>query len=108
MRTSSRRPPVTQADVAAARARLGNRVRRTPVMRVEANQLTGSHPAFWLKLESMQCTGAFKARGALNTLMAAAVIPPAGACAASGGNHRVAGAVAPRPMGGSPPPVAPG
>ena len=41
-------------------------------MRVEANQLTGSHPAFWLKLESMQCTGAFKARGALNTLMAGA------------------------------------
>jgi len=90
---------VTQADVAAARARLGNRVRRTPVMRVEANQLTGSHPAFWLKLESMQCTGAFKARGALNTLMAAAVIPPAGACAASGGNHGLAVAWAARLMG---------
>jgi threonine dehydratase len=89
---------VTQADVAAAWARLGNRVRRTPVMRVEANQLTRSHPSFWLKLESLQCTGAFKARGALNTLMAAAAIPPAGVCAASGGNHGQAVAWAARLM----------
>lgn len=44
------RPPVTQADVAAAGDRLGDRVRRTPVIRVEANQLTRSHPALWLKL----------------------------------------------------------
>lgn len=88
---------MTQADVAAAWARLRNRVRRTPVMRVEANQLTRSHPAFWLKLESLQCTGAFKARGALNTLMAAA-IPPAGVCAASGGNHGLAVAWAARLM----------
>jgi threonine dehydratase len=95
---SSPRPPVTQTDVAAAWARIGNRVRRTPVMRVEANQLTRSHPAFWLKLESFQCTGAFKARGALNTLMAVAAIPPAGVCAASGGNHGQAVAWAARLM----------
>jgi threonine dehydratase len=89
---------VTRADVAAARVRLGDRVRRTPVLRVEANQLTRSHPAFWLKLESMQCSGAFKARGALNALMAAAAIPPAGVCAASGGNHGQAVAWAARLM----------
>jgi threonine dehydratase len=83
---SSLRPRVTRADVAAARARLSTRTRLTPVMRVEADQLTSSHPAFWLKLESLQCTGAFKARGALNSLLAAE-IPPAGVCAASGGNH---------------------
>ncbi len=46
MPRSSPRPPVTRADVAAASARLGIRVRRTPVMRVEANQLARSHPAF--------------------------------------------------------------
>lgn len=91
--------PVTKADVAAARARLGHRVRRTPVIRVEANQLTGSHPAFWLKLESLQCTGAFKARGALNTLLAAPAIPPRGVCAASGGNHGQAVAWAARLLG---------
>ena len=68
-------------------------------MRVEANQLTRAHPTFWLKLESLQCTGAFKARGALNTLLAAAAIPPAGVCAASGGNHGQAIAWAARLMG---------
>jgi threonine dehydratase len=95
---SSRKPPVTQADVAAARGRLGIQVRRTPVLRVEADQLTASHPACWLKLESLQCTGAFKARGALNSLLAAR-IPPAGVCAASGGNHGQAVAWAARLAG---------
>lgn len=99
MPASSPRPPVTHDDVAAAQARLGSRVRRTPVVRVEANQLTRSHPAFWLKLESLQCTGAFKARGALNALMAAAAIPVAGVCAASGGNHGLAVAWAARQLG---------
>lgn len=95
---SSQKPAVTPADVAAAWARLGIRVRRTPVMRVEANQLAAAHPAFWLKLESLQCTGAFKARGALNCLLAAE-ISPAGVCAASGGNHGQAVAWAARLVG---------
>ncbi|MFE0152432.1 pyridoxal-phosphate dependent enzyme [Nonomuraea sp. NPDC059007] len=77
---------VTGADVAAARARLDGRVRRTPAMRIEAGQLGTAHPGFWVKLESLQVTGAFKARGALNSLLAAQ-IPRAGVCAASGGNH---------------------
>jgi threonine dehydratase len=58
-------------------------------MRVDADQLGFSHPNFWLKLESLQVTGAFKARGALNSLLAAR-IPAAGVCAASGGNHGLA------------------
>jgi threonine dehydratase len=95
---SSLEPAVTHADVAAARARLGTRVRRTPVMRVEANQLTSAHPPFWLKLESLQFTGAFKARGALNNLLAAE-LPAAGVCAASGGNHGQAVAWAARLRG---------
>ena len=94
----SLKPAVTRADVAAAQARLGTQVRRTPVMRVEADQLARSHPAFWLKLESLQCTGAFKARGALNSLLAAET-PPRGVCAASGGNHGQAVAWAARLMG---------
>jgi threonine dehydratase len=89
---------VTGADVAAARARLGGRIRRTPVMRINANQLGCSHPGFWLKLESLQVTGAFKARGALNSLLAAD-IPAAGVCAASGGNHGQALAWAARLLG---------
>lgn len=83
---SDLKPAVTRADVAAAQERLGTRIRRTPVIRIETGQLGASHPAFWLKLESLQATGAFKARGALNNLLAAD-IPAAGVCAASGGNH---------------------
>jgi threonine dehydratase len=89
---------VTAADVEAAQLRLGTRVRRTPVMRVEANQLSPKHPAFWLKLESLQSTGAFKARGALNSLLAT-TIPAAGVIAASGGNHGQAVAWAARLLG---------
>lgn len=89
---------VARSDIAAARARLGSRVRRTPVMRIEADQLGFAHPGFWLKLESLQATGAFKARGALNSLLAAQ-IPAAGVCAASGGNHGQAVAWAARLLG---------
>jgi threonine dehydratase len=89
---------VTPEDVRAARQRLGTKVRRTPVMYLEADQLGASHPAFWLKLESLQATGAFKARGALNNLLAND-IPPAGVCAASGGNHGQAVAWAARQLG---------
>lgn len=89
---------VTGADVAAARIRLGSKVRRTPVMRIEADQLGVTHPAFWLKLESLQVTGAFKARGALNNLLAS-TIPRAGVCTASGGNHGQAVAWAARLAG---------
>jgi threonine dehydratase len=89
---------VTREDVAAARARLGDRVRRTPVIWVGADQLASSHAGFWLKLESLQVTGAFKARGALNSLLADDV-PEAGVCAASGGNHGQAVAWAARMCG---------
>lgn len=91
-------PALTVHDIAAARERLGTQVRRTPVMRLEAGQLGSEHPAFWIKLESMQVTGAFKARGALNSLLARE-IPPAGVCAASGGNHGQALAWAARLLG---------
>ena len=89
---------VTAADVEAAQERLGTKVRRTPVIRIDANQLSASHPAFWLKLESLQATGAFKARGALNSLLAI-TIPPCGVIAASGGNHGQAVAWAARLLG---------
>ena len=89
---------VTLADITAAQARIGNRVRRTPVIRLEADQLGTSHPGFWLKLESMQATGAFKARGALNSMLAVG-IPAAGVCAASGGNHGQGVAWAARMLG---------
>lgn len=89
---------VTYEDVLAAESRLRDMIRRTPVIKINAGQLDEGHPAFWLKLESLQLTGAFKARGALNSLLTTP-IPAAGVCAASGGNHGQAVAWAARLLG---------
>jgi threonine dehydratase len=71
-------------------------IRRTPVMRVDLAELGESAtalPTGTLKLEQLQCAGAFKARGAFTNLLLRDV-PPAGVVAASGGNHGVAVAYA--------------
>ncbi len=65
-------------------------IRRTPVVRLSLNDLD---PAVTLKLEQLQCSGSFKARGAFTNLLLRDV-PPAGVVAASGGNHGVAVAYA--------------
>ena len=83
-------------DVRRAAARISGRVRRTPLL--EAAPARG-HAAvatqLVLKLESLQVTGSFKARGACNALLA---LPPAalarGVTTASGGNHGLAVAYA--------------
>lgn len=82
-----------QARIAEAAARIAPYVRRTPVLRV---QIAGQDVA--LKLEQMQHTGSFKARGAFNTLVQAQV-PGAGIVAASGGNHGAAVAYAAARLG---------
>ena len=69
------------ADVAAAAARIAPHIRRTPVIRVE---LSGR--PVWLKLEQLQVSGSFKARGATNAVLALGAAPSA-VVAASGGNH---------------------
>jgi len=56
----------------------------------------------WLKLEQLQHTGSFKARGAFNRVLAAAeraALPPAGVIAASGGNAGLAVAYVAREVG---------
>ena len=58
---------ITRADVEAARERVGARVRRTPLLAVGA-AFGGTG---WLKLEYLQHTGTFKARGAFNRILAA-------------------------------------
>jgi len=80
---------ITRERIAAAYQLIRPHIRRTPV--VEANGADfGLDPvALTFKLELMQHAGAFKTRGAfVNLLMRK--IPPAGVCAASGGNHGVA------------------
>jgi threonine dehydratase len=84
---------ISRTDVEAARLRIGSRVRSTPVL--EADGL-------WLKLEQLQHTGSFKARGAFNRILAAAergALPAAGVVAASGGNAGLAVAHAARELG---------
>ena len=71
-------------EIEAARARISGHARETPVARLRL----GGHDV-QVKLEHMQHTGSFKARGAFNTLLSADV-PEAGVVAASGGNHGAA------------------
>ncbi|MBS0558965.1 MAG: threonine/serine dehydratase [Proteobacteria bacterium] len=80
--------PIEMQDIAAAARRLAGQVRRTPVLELAASELGTSQPVA-LKLEFLQHTGSFKARGALNRI-ALATLPPAGVIAASGGNHGAA------------------
>jgi threonine dehydratase len=75
-------------DLHAAAARLAPHVRRTPILEIDGNDL-GTKARVVLKLELLQHTGSFKARGALNTLLTREV-PPGGVVAASGGNHGAA------------------
>ena len=64
-------------------------IRRTPVLEVDAADFGLPSAPLALKLELMQHTGSFKARGAATNLLTRPV-PPAGVVAASGGNHGVA------------------
>ncbi|GAA1565541.1 threonine/serine dehydratase [Kribbella hippodromi] len=81
-------------DVRAAAERIEGRVRRTPVIEVA--------PRLTFKLELLQHTGSFKARGAFNRLLAAkdrGELTGQGIVAASGGNHGLAAAYAARELG---------
>jgi len=80
-------------DVRAARRRIGDRVRPTPVLRGDGNT--------WFKLEYTQHAGSFKTRGMFNQIIAAAergILPTAGIVAASGGNAGLAAAYAAREL----------
>ena len=59
----------TLADIQRARQRIDGKVRRTPLVRSDRlSDLSGGE--VHLKLESLQVTGSFKARGALNAVLA--------------------------------------
>jgi threonine dehydratase len=87
--------------IATARARVSPYVRRTPIISTRPGELGLDHGVA-LKLELLQYTGSFKARGAFNKILTAAAgagIPEAGLVAASGGNHGAAVAYAARRLG---------
>ena len=73
-------------------------IRRTPVVTVSGDDLGLEGAQVTLKLELLQHSGSFKARGAFANLVLRPV-PPAGVVAASGGNHGVAVAYAAQRLG---------
>ena len=82
------------ATIRAAAAAIAGQVRRTPMIAAEHDKVALPGEVH-LKLECLQVTGSFKARGALNTLR---TLSPAeitrGIITASGGNHGLAVAYA--------------
>ena len=79
-------------------ARIKTYVRRTPVIDIDGAELGLDAGALTLKLELLQHSGSFKARGAFANLTGQAV-PAAGVAAASGGNHGAAVAFAAQKLG---------
>jgi len=93
---------VTRADIEAAHARLrqgpANFLRTTPLWRLPGAALGLACAEVWLKLEQLQVSGSFKARGMLHRLLAQP-IPTAGVIVASGGNAGIATAAAAQALG---------
>ena len=89
-------PPfnITLDDVEAAAERIKNRVRRTPCLKTRFIR-NPIHPNLMLKMESLQVTGSFKARGANNAVLSLDDDALGrGIITASGGNHGAAVAYA--------------
>jgi threonine dehydratase len=84
---------VDRARIEATYAGIRSHLRLTPVVDVDAADLGLTGRAFALKLEHLQHSGSFKARGAFANLLTRKV-PDAGVVAASGGNHGAAVAYA--------------
>lgn len=83
---------ISIGDIEAARARIAPHVRHTPTLNVSGakNPLPISANVT-LKLECLQVTGSFKARGAMNRLLGATDLDVSkGIVTASGGNHGLA------------------
>jgi threonine dehydratase len=89
---------VTRERIAAMEPRIRPYVRHTPVLRVDMADFDRPPLAIDLKLECLQHSGSFKARGAFTNLLERQV-PAAGVVAASGGNHGAAVAYAAMRLG---------
>ena len=88
---------ITPDLIEQAAKRIQAVVRQTPIITLESGAF-GAPGQLTLKLELLQHTGSFKARGAFNRLLSADV-PAAGVVAASGGNHGAAVAYAAQQLG---------
>jgi threonine dehydratase len=84
---------ITREAIARIEPLIRPYVRHTPTIEVDAADFGLATAPIQLKLECLQHTGTFKARGAFTNLITRSV-PQAGVVAASGGNHGVAVAYA--------------
>ena len=84
---------VNPEKIAACEKIIRPYIRRTPVLAIDGADVGLRLGKLWLKLELMQHSGSFKARGAFSNLLTRKV-PAAGVVAASGGNHGAAVAYA--------------
>lgn len=89
---------VNRATIRSVEPLIRPYVRRTPVIAVDRADFGLAAGPLVLKLEQLQHSGSFKARGAFANLLLRD-IPAAGVVAASGGNHGAAVAYAARTLG---------
>lgn len=92
-KTEVTRPAIDQEAIRRAEHLIRKHIRRTPVLELEGGDFGLNGSALVLKLELLQHSGSFKARGAFANLLMREV-PTAGVVAASGGNHGAAVAFA--------------
>ncbi|MBD8554413.1 pyridoxal-phosphate dependent enzyme [Rhizobium sp. CFBP 8762] len=91
---------MTVDSITAAAKRIQPYIRRTPVLKLEHCAGATLPDEFYLKLECLQISGSFKARGAVNRVKTLAAEQLAnGLVAASGGNHGLATAYMARQSG---------
>lgn len=93
-------PLVTLADIQAARARLPDLVRRTPILPLSRHSAEVGQETLFLKAENLQVTGAYKVRAAFTVLDTLAPAERArGVVLTSSGNFAQAFALAGKMMG---------
>lgn len=90
--------PITRERVAATERRIRPHVRRTPLVEADKGDFGLAPGRLLFKLEQLQHSGSFKARGAFANLLLRDV-PAVGVVAASGGNHGAAVAYAAQRLG---------
>src|SRR5450432_3792165 len=90
--------PITRERIVATEAAIRRFVRRTPLVTVDMSDVGLPPGPLTFKLEMLQHSGSFKARGAFANLLLRET-PAAGVVAASGGNHGAAVAYAARAVG---------
>ena len=91
-------PAITPDRIAETERRIRPHIRHTPALRVDLSEFGAAPGPLALKLECLQHSGSFKARGAFTNLLTRP-IPASGVAAASGGNHGVAVAYAAMRLG---------